>query len=70
MNETTVTNPNRRRFMATAKIAGAVAIIALLGKKASAPAPAPIVSASSEAAPSRYRETDHTRKYYHTAGLL
>lgn len=70
MNETAVTNPNRRRFLAAAKLAGAVAVIAVLGKKAGAPAPAPVVSASLEPSPSRYHETDHIRKYYHSAGLL
>lgn len=72
MNETAITNHQRRRFLATAKIAGAVAVIALLAKKTSEPAP-PAAAVSTDdlsAAPSTYHETEHIRKYYRSADLL
>jgi hypothetical protein len=71
MRETAVINPQRRRFLATAKIAGAVSVVALLGKNATDAPSAPQAFADTEvAAPGRYHETEHIRKYYRSAGLL
>lgn len=70
MKETAVTNPHRRRFLSFAKLAGAVTVVALLGKKTTDPEPLQLAAASPEPEPSRYHETDHIRKYYKSAGLL
>lgn len=71
MRETAVINPQRRKFLATAKMAGAATVVTLLAKKATDTPSLPAVPADTEAAtPGRYHETEHIRKYYHYAGLL
>ena len=71
MKETAVMNPQRRRFLATAKIAGAAAVVVLLGKKATDTPSVPQASPDIDiAASGRYHETEHIRKYYRSAGLL
>jgi nitrous oxide reductase len=71
MRETAVINPQRRRFLATAKIAGAATVVALLGTKATDTPSVPQASSEVDVAtPGRYHETEHIRKYYRSAGLL
>lgn len=71
MRETAVMNPQRRKFLATAKIAGAATVVALLSTKATDAPPAPELPQDiAGMEPGRYHETEHIRKYYRSAGLL
>lgn len=73
MTKTNVTNHQRRSFLNTAKIAGAVAVVALIARKKSEPAPEVATTKKDRVAktePSPYHETEHIRKYYRSAALM
>jgi hypothetical protein len=57
----------RRKFLSGAKVLGAVGAAALVGKTIEVEASVLAEPIAEPAAGSGYRETEHIRKYYHSA---
>jgi hypothetical protein len=59
----------RRDFLKGMLVGGSGAVLALAGGGAQAAPPAPVEAVAPPAGSAGYRETDHVRAYYETAGL-
>ncbi|WP_019142650.1 hypothetical protein [Noviherbaspirillum massiliense] len=60
-------NASRRRFLSGAKVLGAIGAAALVGKQLEVEASVVELETPEPPATNGYHETEHIRKYYHSA---